>query len=117
MSQSIEDLHVNIDAIAEYKVADFPPWSFKAANYHFDLSQQKKSDTDNNTFQTKYLELKDIYSAYQAIYTDGSKDGDNVASAAVSGHKVKKCRLPDKSSVFSAEVKAIDLALSIAVES
>ena len=44
---------------------------------------------------------------------DGSNDDDNVAAAAVSG----KCHLPDKSSVFSSEVKAIYLVFHIVAES
>ena len=53
-----------------------------------------------------YLELEEIYSAHQAIaiYTHGSKDGNNVAAATVLGNKIKKYRLPDKFLVFSADL-------------
>ena len=117
MSQSIEDIQVNMDSIEQYKIPDTPPWTLKSANYLFDLTNDKKSDTDGITFQTKYNEIKEKYATHRPIYTDGSKDGDTVGAAAVSNTNVMKCRLPDKSSVFSAEVKAIDLALNIAEES
>ena len=45
------------------------------------------------------------------------QDGNSVAAAAVYGTKVKKCGLPNKSSIFSAEVKGIDLALDLVEQS
>ena len=45
------------------------------------------------------------------VYTDGSKDGDRVASAALFGDRVSTLRLPPSSSIFTAEAKAIILAL------
>ena len=47
-----------------------------------------------------------------SIYTDGSKDGIKVGCASVSDLHTSKLRLPDNSSIFSAESKAIDLALN-----
>ena len=52
-----------------------------------------------------------------AIYTDGSKDGDRVASAAVAGHQVYSAWLPSASSIFSAEANAILLALKFVASS
>ena len=83
----------------------------------FDLTSDKKSETDPSTFQVRYNEIKEYYFSFKPIYTDGSKDGNSVAAAAVYGTKVKKCRLPNKSSIFSAEVKAIDLALDLVEQS
>ena len=56
---------------------------------------------------------------YETIFTDGSKDddtasskdGDTAGSACISPSDTYKCRLPDSASIFSAEIKAIDLAL------
>ena len=56
-------------------------------------------------------ELKDMYCAYTPIYTDGSKDCVRVGAAlAVSGGTIQS-RLPDKTSIFSAEMCALYLAL------
>ena len=62
-------------------------------------------------FRSKYLEIKRQYYLHEPIFTDGSKDGDKVAAAAALDGELYQFRLPDKSSVFSAELKAIDLAL------
>jgi hypothetical protein len=51
------------------------------------------------------------------IYTNGSKDGDRVASAAVFGQQVYSARIPTASSIFSAEANAILLALKFVASS
>jgi hypothetical protein len=58
-----------------------------------------------------------VISEYSAIYTDGSNDGDRVASAAVFGQQVYSVRLPSASSIFSAEANAILLALKFVASS
>ena len=46
-----------------------------------------------------------------SIYTDGSKDGTSVTSAAIINKHTISRRLRDGTSVFSAEAKAFELAL------
>ena len=113
----IINLDVDQDNIAEYKIPEISPWTMGTAEFRFDLTSDKKSETNQNTFQVRYNEIKEYYFSFKPIYTDGSKDGNSVAAAAVYGTKVKKCRLPNKSSIFSAEVKAIDLALDLVQQS
>ena len=57
------------------------------------------------------------YGDYKFYYTDGSKDNDKVAAASVTSDNTVSVRLPDRSSIFSAETKAIQLALSSIEES
>ena len=78
---------------------------------HFDLTSDKKSETNQNTLQVRYNEIKEYYFSFKPIYTDVSKYGNSVAAAAVYGTKVKQCRLPNKSSIFSAEKHTILLHL------
>ena len=58
-----------------------------------------------------FQELQSRLSDYQHIYTDGSKVKDKVGCAYISGSHHEKIRLPDGSSIFTAESKAIDMAL------
>ena len=58
-----------------------------------------------------FQELQSRLSDYQHIYTDGSKVDDKVGCAYISGSHHEKIRLPDGSSIFTAESKAIDMAL------
>ena len=50
---------------------------------------------------------------YKHIYTDGSKDDMKVGCAVVSDDFSETMRIPDGSSMFTAEAKAIDLALDL----
>ena len=63
-------------------------------------------------FKNKFLEVKAQYYTHQEIYTDDSKDGEKVASAATLDGELYQFRLPNNSSIFSSEHKAIDLALN-----
>ena len=63
-------------------------------------------------FKNEFLEVKGQYYTYEEIYTDGSKDGNKVASAAILDGELYQFWLPNNSSIFSAELKAIEIALS-----
>ena len=67
----------------------------------FELTQHKKSETNPLLIQQHFAEIRSVTSEYSAIYTDGSKDGDRVASAAVldSRSTLLEYRLPVRSSV------------------
>ena len=55
--------------------------------------------------------LPSRYTEYQHIYTDGSNDGEKVGCAFLYGNHFSCLHIPDGSSVFTAEAKAIYLAL------
>ena len=65
----------------------------------------------------KYNTIKENFTNYTYIYTDGSKDGNRVGCAAIFKDTHLKQRLPDNASIFTAELKAIDLALDAVSES
>ena len=58
-----------------------------------------------------FQELHSRLSDYQHIYTDGTKVEDKFGCAYISGSHHEKIRLPDGSCIFTAESKAIDMAL------
>ena len=86
----ITNLYVDLDSTAEYKIPEIPPWTMGTADFRFDLISDKKSETDLSTFQVRYSEIEEHYFSFKPINTDGSKDGNSVAAAAVYGTKVKK---------------------------
>ena len=55
--------------------------------------------------------MQSRYKNYQQIYTDGSKEDSKVGCAVISDNHSNMQRIPDDSSIFTAEAKAIDLAL------
>ena len=95
----MDNLDVNLDDIAEVGVLGVPPWTLNSPKYLFDLCTETKANTDSSIFISKFNEIRENYSSFQPIYTDGSKDGDAVAAAAVSDHDTYTFRLPDKSSI------------------
>ena len=111
ISSELENLNLDLDNIAEFKVPDVPPWTFSQPRVLLSLHNDKKSQADPLVFRTKYHELLSNFPSYETIFTDGSKDGDTAGSACVTPSDTYKCRLPDNASIFSAEIKAIDLAL------
>ena len=59
------------------------------------------------------MQLISEYPLSEFVFTDGSKTEERVAAAAVSTKQINKpftCRLPDDSSIYTAELRAILLA-------
>ena len=55
--------------------------------------------------------MQSRYKNYQQIYTDGSKEDSKVGCAVISDNHSNMQRIPDDSSIFTAEATAVDLAL------
>ena len=111
IASEFENMNLDLDNIAAFKISDVPPWTVSQPHVLFSLHNDKKSQTDPIVFRTKFHELLSDFSNYETIFTDGSKDGDTAGSACVTPSDTHKCPLPDNVSIFSAEIKAIDLAL------
>ena len=77
----------------------------------FDLHNGNKSKSNPHVLKTKFHELQARYSDYQHIYTDGSKDEEKFGCAFTTNNFSKTLRLPNGSSIFTAEIKAVELAL------
>ena len=107
----LQALNIDLDTIASVEVPKCPPWELPKPKFIFDLRKHKKTDTNPLIIQQHFAEIKSNYPDYSTVYTDGSKDGDRVASAALFGDRVSTLRLPSSSSIFTAEARAIILAL------
>ena len=81
-----------------------PPWYIKPPTILFDLVHLKKNHTDALVYKQHFLEIKNNYSDFIHVYTDGSRDGNAVASATVFPSEIISKSLPDSASIFSAEV-------------
>ena len=73
--------------------------------------QLKKSNTNPEIFKQLFYEFITSFLDHVQLYTDGSKEGSKVGCAMVSGPTLFQCRLPDSCSIFTAELRAILLAL------
>ncbi len=91
----------------------FPPWEAPSIGIDLELSiLSKKSDSPSNMLNS-FLQLRDSkYKDFNEIYTDGSKKGKKVGCAVIKkGNRPARCRLADNSTVYSAEMLAIKIAL------
>ena len=94
-------------------MSDILKWELARPYVILDLANNKKSITSQETFISALNKIKSDLHDHVAIYTDGSKDDRKVGCSVVCmGHTIK-LRLPDNSSIFSAETTAIYLALEI----
>jgi len=114
----LEELGINFDNIIQSRFPKFSPWLFKPPHIDTSLAAEKKGLVNPALLRQKFLELRDrLYKNRLAIFTDGSKAGDKVAAGAiVAGHFLVR-RLPDKASVYSAELTAITMAIEFIVDS
>ena len=104
---------LNTDNIAPFLVPNIPPWIISEPVLDLTLRKFKKGTVSDLVFQNSFFELRDKYHNRRAIYTDGSKYQNKVGAAAVSGSLKVQIRLPDSSSIFTAELVALGVALDI----
>ena len=103
--------NINKEQIETHSVSEIPSWCIRKPTIDLSLHSEKKSESNPHQLKQNFHELQSYYSDHEHIYTDGSKDGERVGCAATKYDDCKKMRIPDGSSVFTAEAKAIDLAL------
>ena len=111
IKESLEELDFDPDIIAKFEFPETPPWTYPTAMVNLTLSYAKKDQTDPSQYISLHNEVKDVFRDYDFIYTDGSVADDKAAAAAVIDNYSSIERLPDKSSIFSAELHALYLAL------
>jgi len=87
------------------------PWLLHHPRVNFDLHHFRKEDTPPEIYRSRFHELCSYYDGFYRLYTDGSKIGDQVVSAAVARNSTKTVRLPDRASIFRVELYAITLAM------
>ena len=112
VDQLLLNTDIDLDCTAAYSLTTTPPWTIQLPTLNVSLNTGNKSSVDPKTFKVKFYDVLNTYPDFTHIYTDGSKDGDRVACAAVCGQSVMKepsTRLAD--SIFCVESQPIMLAL------
>ena len=103
---------IDIGEIAINSIPDVPIWDSKPVTVDFTLSEFDKSPTSSTIFKSRFNEVKQKYLDFCHIYTDGSKVETKVASAYVCPYGTRGYRLRNGCSIFTAEVEAINKALT-----
>ena len=87
------------------------PWNLHRRKVLF-LFDCKKTDISNQEIQQSFLTFKQEFEFFRFIYTDGSKaDGRTGNGIFTEGFPPLEGRLPDVTSVYTAELHAIFIAL------
>ena len=107
----LEQANISLKNVQPFSLPSKEPWALNPPKVILDLHKNKKSEVDSHIFKTEFLEIKSAYKHFMSIYTDGSKQDEKVACAVISPNFTDSIRLPDNSSIFTAEAKAIDIAL------
>ena len=76
------------------------------------LTHLPKEKTPTVAYEKRFKEVvENKYTGWNHLYTDGSKSGIGVGTAATIGNHTKSASLPKFTSIFTAETHAIHLAL------
>ena len=102
---------IDVGEIAINSIPDVPIWDSEPITVDFTLFEFDKSST-STVFKSRFNEVKQKYLDFCHIYTDGSKVETKVASAYVCPYGTRGYRLRDGCSIFTAEVEAINKALT-----
>ena len=101
----------NIQNIEKHFTPNIPAWCMKQPEILFDLHYGKKSESNPHILKDDFRRLQSCYKNNQQVYTDGSKEDSKVGCAVISDNHSNMQGIPDDSSIFTAEAKAVDLAL------
>jgi hypothetical protein len=71
------------------------------------------SETPPEVFQSTYNKIISDHPTHVKIFTDGSKEDEKVVAATVSDGRVSLCCIADNTSIFTAELRAILMAIKI----
>ena len=108
----LDSFNIKIDNIADSEnVLEFPLWDMPEMLCLSHIANFEKDNTLPQFYQDQFHITRYLYSDYECIYTDGSKRGDQVACACVTPLFTDAQRIPDCSSIFSAESYAVLNAL------
>jgi len=110
---SLSSLNPNNISFVTPQFSPVPPWTLKTPTILFNLTTKIKANTTPEVYQALYNELKHDYPNNQEIFTDGSKSSNKVSAAAVflNSKLTFSTNLPTMSSIFTAELTAVKLAL------
>ena len=110
----LPEADIDLTSIDSQYERTLPPWEQHNIIFDISLSCFKKDQTSETVFRKEYQQLREQYNSYFEAYTDGSKCEQKVAAAAFYPEDPDDpgiTRLRDGSSVFTAELEGLHLAL------
>ena len=90
-----------------------PPWKGAIPQIDLSLSDVRKGDLHPHESRSRALERLSGYEGYTLTFTDWSRTVEGVGCAVVSGRDTRSFSLPERCSVFSSKLVAINRALCL----
>ncbi len=117
LSPALHHLHISPADTIPLQIPPIPPWTLPTPSIILDPHLlSPKSTTSPTLLLHRYHELIHDYPHHTKIFTDGSKMGPVAAASAVTPTHCLQRRLPNGSSIFSAELAALNLAISYVID-
>ena len=113
MKPILQESTISVTNVHKSILPQVPPWIIKKPQVIHQRNKLPKTKIHPNTYLEKFHTILLHNPDHQYIFTDGSNDSNKTVCAAVLNKTIHKKAFPMKSSVFTAEVCAIDLALNI----
>ena len=121
LEEAMTSAEIDVELVCPLRTPSFPPGTHEYDPKKYNLIEgMSKCMITREDAQAKFRENHDAQGPHDEVYTDGSKINERVGAAAVVNRHFqngeKTCRqlskrLPDNSTIFSAEATAITLAL------
>ena len=112
MIRLLGKVSIDLSLIASNHIHGVAPWMQKTPYVSFEILEQKKNVSDNPALlKSVFNSIIGNSSSARFIYTDGSKTDEGVSAAVAAGEVEIAVRLPNHSTIFTAEAFAILTAL------
>ena len=108
---TMQSIDFDTDALSRLRLPKLPPWELHRPVVDFSLHVAAKHITAPQVYVSLFHELVSKQRNTILIFTDGSKHESRVAAAMVSPIIATNTRLPDNSSIYSAELHGLIMAL------
>ena len=102
-----ESANIKPQYIEKHFTPNSPAWCVKRPEILLDLHSRKKSESNPHILKDDFRRLQTLYKNYQQVKTDESKEDSKVGCAVISGTHSNMQRIPDDSSIFTAEAKQL----------
>jgi len=113
LATDLQQILPNPSTITRTQLLPLPPWHIATPTVILDDELiTMKNTTAPHVLRSRFGEISLQYPDHQPIFTDGSKVGSHVAAAAIIPPHTLQQRLPDGSSIYSAELTAIQIAIT-----
>lgn len=97
-----------------------PPWMIENVKFDLYLTRYKKDETPEEKFKLEFekrkksnIRIAKAEESHEVIYTDGSLKNGKTGFAVCSEQTEFKCRLADRTSIYTAELNAISTAVEV----